>query len=175
MKTVIRALQNPDPTVTIRPVRMDDVDALNRACWPQRPRMMVQQLVARAQRIARQERGLGVVIVGDTPKELRGFGQLTLWSKVGEISDLMVAEPYRGHGYGTAMIQYLMRTAREMHIPAVEIGAAFSNPGALSLYRRLGFEDDHKVMIDLGQGKEPVMYLRVNLTEYGGYNGGRLD
>ncbi|GAB4526932.1 MAG: hypothetical protein OHK0046_44200 [Anaerolineae bacterium] len=161
MKDVPLALKPPDPSVRIRPVKLSDVGALHAACWADRPPISTHQLVARAQQSARQGRGLGVVVIKDGPEDIRGYGQLTLWSRSAEISDLMIVEMDRGCGYGTAIIQYLVRTAREMHAPAVEIGAAVSNPGALALYRRLGFQDDHELMLNLGQGPEPVIYLRL--------------
>jgi ribosomal protein S18 acetylase RimI-like enzyme len=61
------------------------------------------------------------------------------------------------------MIQYLIQAAIDMRVPNVEIGAAFSNPRALELYRRLGFQDDRTVMMNLGNGRENVLYLRIEL------------
>lgn len=159
------ALESPNPNIYIRPVHLTDITCLHETCWPERPHSVVHQLIARAQQSARQGRGLGVVIqeTRDTPDALCGYGQLTMWSRGGEISDLVVAEAYRGQGLGTAIIQYLVRAAREMHAPMVEIGAAFSNPGAMALYRRLGFQDDHTIMLNLGEGLEEVLYLRLDL------------
>lgn len=161
--TLPLALQTPDPKVRIRPVQLTDVDILHHHCWSERPLAAIHQLVARAQQAARQGRGLGVVVVGDTPLDIRGYGQLTVWVRGGEISDLVIAPPHRGNGLGTAIIQYLVRAAREMRAPLVEIGAAYSNPGAMALYRRLGFEDDHTLMLNLGQGQEKVLYLKLDL------------
>lgn len=157
------AFQNPDPKIKIRPVRLDDVGCLCEFCWPERPQAAVYQLVSRAQQIARQGRGLGVVVTGEEAAPVWGYGQLTLWPRAAEISDLIIAEAYRGRGLGTAIIQYLVRAARGMHSSAVEIGASVSNPGALALYRRLGFQDDHEVVLNLGEGNETVLYLRLDL------------
>ena len=160
------ALRSPDPTLKIRPVRSPDAEVLRAQCWPDRPQAIIDQLVNRAQQIAYQGRGLGVVTMGDSPGDIRGFGQLTMWPRGGEISDLVVSEALRGRGLGTAIIQYLVRAAREMHASNIEIGVAYSNPGALALYRRLGFKDDHDVMLNLGQGLEPVLYLQLDLPPY---------
>lgn len=162
METIILANQNPNPNVTIRPVQLSDVQVLHQVCWPERPQAMTYQLIARAQQYAIQGRGLGVVVVGKE-RALIGYGQLTVWPRCGEISDLMIREDQRSKGLGTTIIQYLMRASREMHIPCVEIGAALSNPRALTLYRRLGFIDSHTVNIDLGAGPEPVRYLKLEL------------
>lgn len=109
-----------------------------------------------------QGRGLSVVCQSRSNEiEVAGFGQLTLWPRGGEISDLIVNENLRGCGVGTAIIQYLTQEARRIRSPAVEIGAALSNPGAVRLYRRLGFVDERTVTVNLGNGGEPVVYLRL--------------
>lgn len=153
----------PDPQVIMRPVRLADIEVLYRVCWSDRPMVYTEQMVRRAQRLAQQGRGLGVVVSGRDAKVPQGYGQMTLWARGGEISDLIITPAQRGQGLGTAMIQYLVRAAREMHAPTVEIGVALSNPRALALYRRLGFVDDHTITLDLGDGLEPVLYLRLSL------------
>lgn len=142
-----------------------DADWLITDCWPERPATEIHQLINRAQQNARQGRGLGAVIIDPESERPIGYGQLTLWPRTAEISDLVVSESWRGRGLGTAMIQYLVRAAREMHAPAVEIGAAYSNPGAMALYRRLGFEDSHIISLNLGDGMEDVLYLKLDLLE----------
>ncbi len=160
-----QALQTPDPNIRIRPVLSADINFLQCEFWPERTHTAIQQLVRRAQQIARQGRGLGIVVVDAERDVLIGYGQLTLWPRGGEISDLFVANHCRGQGIGTTMIQYLVRAAREMYVPLVEIGAAHSNPAALVLYRRLGFVDDYTLTLDLGNGPEAVTYLRLDLPE----------
>lgn len=158
-----RALQVPDPHIRIRPVRIADVPTLQRDFWPERNQASIQLLVSRAQQIAHQGRGFGIVAIHTERENLIGYGQLTLWPRGAEISDLFVTADCRGQGIGTTMIQYLVRAAREMHVPLIEIGAAHSNPNALALYRNLGFVDDYTLMLDLGNGPEPVTYLRLEV------------
>lgn len=155
------ALQAPDPHIHIRPVRLTDAEALRLRCWLDRPLASVYRLVMRAQRNARSESGLGVVLIDDTGA-VSGYGQFTLWPGCGEISDLVVSETYRGQGFGTAIVQYLVRAAREMQANCVEIGAAMNNPRAIALYRRLGFKDSHTMTMNLGGGEEQVLYLRLD-------------
>lgn len=158
------ALQPPDSHLTIRPVRLTDVASLQRDCWPDRPFDGVYRFVSRIRYSANQGRAIGIVVVGagDT---LLGYGQFTLWPRCGEISDLIVAEASRSQGIGTAIIQYLVRAAREMSAECVDIGVALSNPRALALYRRLGFRDSHTQNLDLGHGDEPVLYLRLKFPK----------
>lgn len=162
MSEVPLAMLPPDTLMTMRPVRLSDAQPLRDYCWPERSFAAVYQLVMRARQNALQGRGLGVVVV-DEANIIKGYGQLTLWPGCAEISDLVVTEQLRGQGIGTALIQYLVRAAYEMHASCVEIGAALSNPGALALYRRLGFVDDRTVWLNLGDGKEPVLFLRLHL------------
>lgn len=155
------ALQPPDPGLNIRPVQLTDVITLHAQCWQDRPQISIYQLVIHAKKCARQGRGMGAVIQSEDGRVLKGYGQLTLWSRCAEISDLVVAEPFRRQGLGTALIQYLVRAARERRAPYVEIAAAQSNTGAVELYRRLGFEDHHTCMLNLGDGLEPVLFLNL--------------
>ena len=86
-----------------------------------------------------------------------------MWPSCAEISDMVVVETYRGRGLGTALIQALVRQALKLGADEAEIGAALNNPRAAALYRRLGFEDSHTVLLNLGKGKEHVLFLRLNL------------
>jgi len=156
------ALHPPESTVPIRPARLSDVPGLHKYCWPARPFTSIYDLVLRAERYALDKRGLGVVIAGKD-NVIRAYGQVMAWPTCGEISDVMVSEAYRGQGYGTAIIQTLSRAALHMGIQEIEIGAALSNPRAVALYRRLGFEDSHTMMLNLGKGKEKVLFLRLVL------------
>lgn len=156
------ALHTPEADVPIRQARLSDVDGLHHNCWPSRAFTSIYDLVLRAERSAMEHRGLAVVVAGKD-NVIRGYGQVMAWPSCGEISDMVVAEAYRGQGYGTAIIQTLARTALRIGIKELEIGAALSNPRAVALYRRLGFEDSHTMMLNLGKGKEKVLFLRLVL------------
>jgi GNAT superfamily N-acetyltransferase len=88
-----------------------------------------------------------------------------MWPTCAEISDMVVTQPYRNQGIGTAIIQSLAQVAIRMGAEELEIGAALDNPRAASLYRRLGFADSHTVMLNLETGKERVLFLRLSLRE----------
>jgi len=163
MSTSLIALQPPNPKVKIRPVRISDASTLHQVCWPERTYDEVYQLVMRAQQIAGQGRGLGIVALGEDDTAIIAYGQLTSWPNCGELSDLVVTPAYRGRGLGTTLIQYLTRAAREMHLRCVEIGAVVSNQRALALYRRLGFEDSHTLNFRSERDKEDVVVLRLEL------------
>lgn len=154
------ALHPPNPKISLRLVRVTDVTSLRTTCWPERSFESVYRFVTRARHNASQGRGLSVVAVGNAGM-IQGYGQFTLWPRCGEISDLIVTPTCRGRGIGTAMIQYLARSAREMNAECIEIGAFTSNIAAIALYRRLGFVDSHVQTIT--SDTEPVLYLRIKL------------
>ncbi len=164
MKPVPLALLAPDSRISIRSARLTDVDSLVADCWPNRSFNAVYELVSRSVRSAAEGRGLGIVIPGEGSTIL-GYGQILMWPSCAEISDMVVSETYRGHGYGTAIIQTLIRQALKLGADEVEIGAALDNPRAAALYRRLGFADSHTVLINMGKGAEHVLFLRLNLRQ----------
>lgn len=157
------AMQLPNIPYTIRPVLLRDAVALCADCWQDRSEAHATELIRRIQRFAERGRGLGIVVVVPGSVQVVAYGQITLWTRCAEISDLIVSAESRSSGIGTAMIQYLVQAARGIQADCIEIGAAFSNPRALALYRRLGFVDAYQLMLNLGQGNEPVMYLRLDL------------
>lgn len=110
---------------------------------------------------AERSRGMGVVVLIEG--QLIGYGQLTLWARTAEISDLSVHESWRNKGIGTRLIFHLLEAARRYRKVA-EIGAAQSNPHALALYRRLGFRDDRVITLNTDNGSEPIVYLTLDLT-----------
>ena len=164
MQQTPTGLQPPDPSLAIRPVEPTDLDALLTGCWADRSYDVGRWLVSRVLRNQQAERGTGAVLT-DVAGAIIGFGQLTIWPRCGEISDLFVRAEYRSQGYGTALIQYMVQAARQMKgVTCVEIGAAESNPRALALYRRLGFVDERVIYMNLGNDKrEPVIYMRLPL------------
>lgn len=159
------ALCPPSPHIDIRPVQLLDAEALQRHCWMERTPSSVYQIITRAQQNLRRNRGIGIVISGSAVPII-AFGQLTVWPNCTEISDLIVAPDHRNRGYGTALIQFLSRHAITLNAACVEIGAALRNPRAIALYRRMGFVDDRTHRLNLGEGEEDVLFLRLILTQH---------
>jgi ribosomal-protein-alanine N-acetyltransferase len=99
----------------------------------------------------------------DTPV---GFGQLARWRNTAEIADLVVGKHWQSYGIGTAIVSQLVELAREQGFAHVEIGVAESNTRAYTLYRHLGFTQlENRLLLDLGQGPEPILYLSRLLDE----------
>jgi ribosomal protein S18 acetylase RimI-like enzyme len=152
----------------LRPVLPQDAQDLQAVCWPERSIEAVRELLERVDGLANRKRAMGVVAYNDLG--LLGYGQLTVWPRTTEISDLIVAPNSRNSGIGTAIIEYLIEQVRSLRMSEVEIGVALNNPRALALYQRLGFAEDRIITLDLGQGPEPVMYLTMRLNTPGDSN-----
>lgn len=154
----------PRPQWRLRPALPTDAASLHQHCMAHQDAAFIQRILRHCQQAALNQRGLGLVAVlpGEIPI---GFGQLTLWPRTAEISDLIVSETWRGQGIGTAIIHKLIAAAQEMDTNRVEIGVALRNYRALLLYRRIGFNYGRTVDLDLGDGSEPVMYLWMALNE----------
>ncbi|MDW8298128.1 MAG: GNAT family N-acetyltransferase [Anaerolineae bacterium] len=139
-----------------------DAEAVWRACFPQLPSAYIHEMLARAESVWRNGRGAGVVACLDD--QIVGFGQVTLWARTAEISDLSVTESQRGRGIGTALLKHLIRLGAAQR-NVIEIGVAQRNVRAHALYQRLGFRHERTLLLDLGQGVEPVHYLTLSVDQ----------
>lgn len=95
-------------------------------------------------------RMMGIGVWADN--RLIGWGLLTRWRDVGEISDLCVDEAHRNRGIGTQLIYHLAEMAKNRRIATLEIGVDEANVSAKRLYERLGFVFHRRV--------NTVLYLR---------------
>lgn len=153
-----------DSVVTLRPIEEDDVAALQRNCWPERTRDDVR--IRMAHTITPNPRRKAYGVVGLINDEAIAYGQLSCIGRRFEICNLIVSESWRSRGIGTSMINYLLELARHEDVTEVEIGVAQSNPRALELYERLGFEKVRETKMYLGQVEpQTVYYLSLPLTD----------
>ncbi len=147
--------------LTFRACLPTDAELVWRACFPGLALPQVCEMVERAVSIQRSGRGVGIAACLDGL--IVGFGQLTLWARTAEISDLSVTEAQRGRGIGTALLKHLIALGAAQRT-IIEIGVAQSNTRALALYQRLGFRHQRTLLLDLGQGIEPVHYLTLSVS-----------
>jgi ribosomal protein S18 acetylase RimI-like enzyme len=146
----------------VRPVSLADAAPLHEACYAHTSLDAVRELLQRSLDLARRGRGLGLVAASCA--EVYGYGQVTLWPRAAEISDLIVTAALRSQGIGTSIICGLLEQCTQAHVSKVEIGAALGNTRAIALYRRLGFRDERIIVLDLGDGPQPIIYLSMHLT-----------
>ena len=78
------------------------------------------------------------------------------------LSNLGVRYDRRGHGIGSALIETKCREARTMGYRKLSLDVADNNPGAETLYRRLGFKSTAKKVFS-GAVSEFPDYLKMEL------------
>jgi GNAT superfamily N-acetyltransferase len=105
-----------------------------------------------ADRLARQERGGGLVLVAWL--EGRPVGEVFLDCEpakepevrrhlpgVPQLDHLEVPGPFQGRGIGTALIHAAEEAARQLGHERIALGVGVDNPKARRLYERLGYAD----------------------------------
>jgi ribosomal protein S18 acetylase RimI-like enzyme len=149
------------PSFFIRPVSRVDGLPLHQTLLREKSREELQRLMDQAERYTQNRKGQALVAVHHETAQLIGFGQLVPWKRYSEISDLIVAETWRGCGVGTALIQHLIHYARKYSLNRVEIGVQADAVRTISLYYRLGFRYRHtKTFTTDGQDKT-YLYLML--------------
>ena len=142
----------------IRPLTSMDVHDLQRNCFPEEPAESVADYVERALRFV--ERGQAAHLVAEADGCAVANAQLLCWRKRAEIGSLIVAEPLRGHGIGSALIEALSDAAADLGAEQIEIGADQDNREALELYRRLGFSPYKEIDVPgCGSTYDRIVYL----------------
>lgn len=163
--TQLLALQTADIPYHIRPVTHADSKSLHDCCWSHHSMTHTQEHLKYIIKAQSNQRGLGIVVEAPDNPDIIAYGQMMLLTKCYEISDLIVADEYRSQGIGTALIQYLIAAFHFSTMRRIEIGVATSNPRALALYQQLGFEEAYQLELNLGQGRESVIYLSLILPD----------
>jgi ribosomal-protein-alanine N-acetyltransferase len=76
--------------------------------------------------------------------------------RVGAIYTLDVHPGYRRRGIGSRLIAALEEELQAYGAKYIRLEAAVENPGALELYRRMGYKERELVMNYYGRGKDAV-------------------
>jgi ribosomal protein S18 acetylase RimI-like enzyme len=93
-------------------------------------------------------RKVGQVYTVREGDELAGFYWIEQRENLLHLHGLILAEPFRGKGFGTQILRTLEDQYRDS-VDAIELGVHESNARAIKLYERLGFETV-KNLDDLG-------------------------
>ncbi len=120
----------PPAGVAVGPAAVDHVDAIHR---------LIEVTSRRSTVLPRTQASIlehlrSFVLAWDGP-ELVGCGSLHLWTPdLGEIKSLAVAEPWRGKGLGSRLVQALLDEARRLRLPRV-----FALTDRVGFFTRNGF------------------------------------
>lgn len=81
------------------------------------------------------------VVVGTASLHL---GHYSTWNDnwYGHVEDVIVDPAYRGCGVATALLEAVIKTAREHNLSRLELYTLNSNNAACRLYERIGFSTD---------------------------------
>ena len=147
--------------ISLRPARQTDAFDLGRNCFPEQTLDEVQGYLYWC--LPHQARGRVVRLVAEMDGQVIANGQLTLLRDRGEIGSLVVAPPYRQRGIGTALVQALLRHARQHNLCTIEISASTNMPWIRAWYERLGFvyQGEHTF-----PGQEQVAILQLTLSNH---------
>ena len=133
------------PHISFRLAQEADRRRLHNTCYPDHTALQFRDLFNHLLR--RQEQGRCFWIIITTHQQIIGNGQLIIYPSSAECANLFVVPDYRGQGIGTALIGVLTAVARHHHITHLEIGVTTDNIRALTLYQRLGFEEDRRLQL----------------------------
>ena len=146
---------------TLRPVRMEDAEALWRNCFSRNTLNETREYLDWCLR--QMAKGQVVRLVAEADGQAVANAQLTLWPDRGEIGSLVVAEGYRQRGIATALVATLTEEAQARGLQHLEIGARVSEPGLIALYQRWGFVPDRETELPHLVGDSRVVYLVKDL------------
>jgi ribosomal protein S18 acetylase RimI-like enzyme len=142
----------------IRPLAFSDAADLQQNCFPQESADSVVDYVHRALRLVHRRQAAH--LVAEAQGRTVANGQLICWRRRAEIGSLVVAEPLRGNGIGTALIEALSDAAADLGAEQIEIGAEKRNERVLELYQRLGFSVHKEVRLTGDHGDtDHIVYL----------------
>ena len=87
-----------------------------------------------------QNRSVCHIYIVRTPEcPVAGFCAFWLVFDEIHVNNLALRPQYRGHGYGTALMQHVLAEARRLGARRATLEVRAGNAGALRLYERLGF------------------------------------
>jgi ribosomal protein S18 acetylase RimI-like enzyme len=148
--------------MTVRPVRLEDAEALHASCYPEADQEDVCFYLAWSLR--QVEKGRMVRLVAEVDGRVVGNAHLTLWGNEGEIGSIVVAESHRRRGLARRLIDALMAEARARELVALEIGVRRDQPHLQAFYESLGFRPVTKKSALLQPTLcEPIVMLKLTL------------
>jgi len=128
--TMMKELQGDDPwSVPFEPAAAAEVAE----------RLLRDPSLGRVWLIASNGQNVGYIVMAfDYSLEYRGRGA---W-----VDEFFVRPGHRGSGIGTQALEFFMEQAKRLGVTVVHLEVNHGNP-AVELYRRLGYEDQHRYMM----------------------------
>jgi len=157
--------------VRIRTVRPSDAADLQRHCYPDKSLRFVEGRLAWA--ISGLDGGKLIPLVAEAvgtagsdtcPPEVIAYIKLRLRSTVGELSSLIVAEPLRGRGLATALLNVGREVARDHGARWLTVAVEPEAKRLQSFYRNRGFASYRAAKTVEHGYTGPVVYMKQLIT-----------
>jgi ribosomal-protein-alanine N-acetyltransferase len=103
--------------------------------------------------------------VGEINGQLSGYWVMMLAVGEGHILNCCVSPAWQGRGFGRALVEHLIDTARQHNAEAIYLEVRPSNTPAVNLYERLGFDGIalRRDYYPADQGREDALIMRMIL------------
>lgn len=161
VRSLVGRETEPAASWTVRPARLEDAESLHRNCFSRLEREEFDRHFVWAFGEATQ--GRRVHLVADAG-EIVASSELSILGDEAEIANLVVTEPLRNRGLGTALIRAMTHQAALRGVQILEIGVRSSDQRVRALYERQGFRFHREAERLPGEGHSSVVYLRRTLT-----------
>jgi ribosomal protein S18 acetylase RimI-like enzyme len=87
-----------------------------------------------------------IAYVAEHDQDSIGYCIATVHDRAGEIDSLFLSAPYRGKGYGKALMDLALKWLGDQHCETIRVSIAEGNEEVLHFYRRFGFAERFVVM-----------------------------
>ena len=144
----------------IRPMRMDDADALHQNCFSKMSNEETAQHLAWS--VAEAARGRHVHLVVDNGEAVAN-GELSITGDRAEIANLVVRASEQGRGLGTALIRALTEAAQARDVRTLEIGVRSADARTRALYEGQGFSFFREALRPIDGESVPITYLQKQI------------
>src|SRR2546426_1473464 len=116
------------------------------------------------QRRIDQASGIETLVVAERDGQILGFASLRLVPSLdstpyAELSDLFVARPYRRHGVGRRLLEFVEKRARERGADRLVLTTGLKNGDAQGIHRPIGVAD-HALLMKKSLGDDKASKLR---------------
>ncbi len=104
--------------------------------------------------------------VAEAGRDIVGYGVISVAAGECHVLNLCVNPGRRRLGHGTAILRFLMKQARQRGAKCMLLEVRVSNSGAISLYRRFGFNEVgvRPAYYPAAEGREDALLFAIELT-----------
>lgn len=105
-----------------------------------------------------------VAVLGD---QIVGLSMLRGWDEGFSIPSFGVVIDYRYHGQGIGrkLLEYTISDARQLHCQRVRLTVYASNAGAVHLYKSVGFYEDSRIPVIIGDEADEKIIMFKDFCE----------